>query len=354
MTGTRDKGHIETLPSGSFRLHVYVGKDPITGRPIRIRETHKTLPEAESALRKIRERLDAGANPDRSATVRVLLESWMEVADHELSTSETDEGYIRRTIEPYLGDWLVSKLQHRVDVVDRLYVNLRKCSKLCAGKLDVDHRTNRPHECRVVKHHRRKAHDCAQAGCRVIECRPHVCRPMAPTTIRRRINAILSAAYGYAMTWGWADRNPASLVHLPKQKGRKRARPQDASKVAELLNLAFAEMPDFGLFLWLAATTGARRGELAALRWRDADLVRGLLLLDENYVVRKGQKQIKATKTDEPRPLSLDTISVTLLSEVKTAQETMLGAAGLTLSPDAYVFSPEPDGSIPWNPDTFT
>jgi hypothetical protein len=33
------RGHIEQLPSGSFRVHVYAGTDPVTGKPRRIRET---------------------------------------------------------------------------------------------------------------------------------------------------------------------------------------------------------------------------------------------------------------------------------------------------------------------------
>jgi hypothetical protein len=35
-------GHIEQLPSGSWRVKVYAGKDPLTGREIRFRQTCKT------------------------------------------------------------------------------------------------------------------------------------------------------------------------------------------------------------------------------------------------------------------------------------------------------------------------
>jgi len=36
------KGYIEQLPSGSFRVSVYVGTDPITRRQIRLKATAKT------------------------------------------------------------------------------------------------------------------------------------------------------------------------------------------------------------------------------------------------------------------------------------------------------------------------
>src|SRR6516225_8342918 len=35
-------GHIERLPSGSWRVKVYAGTDPLTGREIRLRKTCKT------------------------------------------------------------------------------------------------------------------------------------------------------------------------------------------------------------------------------------------------------------------------------------------------------------------------
>jgi len=43
-------GHIEQLPSGSWRARVRAGKDPLTGREIRFRKTCKTEPEAQIEL----------------------------------------------------------------------------------------------------------------------------------------------------------------------------------------------------------------------------------------------------------------------------------------------------------------
>jgi hypothetical protein len=37
--GKRSPGHIEQLPSGSWRVKVYGGTDPLTGREIRLRKT---------------------------------------------------------------------------------------------------------------------------------------------------------------------------------------------------------------------------------------------------------------------------------------------------------------------------
>jgi hypothetical protein len=52
-------------------------------------------------------------------------------------------------------------------------------------------------------------HDCRWAG-----CRPHVCHPMKPSTIRG-IHSILSGAFAAAQRWEWTDRNPAESAKPP-------------------------------------------------------------------------------------------------------------------------------------------
>ncbi len=44
------KGYIEHLPSGSFRVSVYVGTDPLTRRAIRLKATAKTEQQARIEL----------------------------------------------------------------------------------------------------------------------------------------------------------------------------------------------------------------------------------------------------------------------------------------------------------------
>ena len=274
-----------------------------------------------------------------------LLDKWMEIADHELSTVVTNRGYIEQKLKPIIGEYTVRQFQDRVDVLDELYKHLKKCSKLCNGKPMVDHRTNRPHECSP-----RNKNGTPKANMR--DCQPHVCKPMPPLTVIR-INAILQAAYGYAISWGWADKNPAQRAHKPKAN-RKKAPPHSPAEVATLINLAFEYDEDFGIQLWVSAITGGRRGEVISLRWRDIDLDNGLICLDENYVVRDGKREFKGTKTDEDRWLALDSFSMTLLTALRGRRTAVLASVGLALSEDAHVFSPEPDGSVPWNPDTYT
>jgi integrase len=96
------RGSIETLRTG-FRARVYAGKDPITGKQNYLRgETRRDRRAAEADAERLLANVDADRRPDQHATVGVLLDRWMEVVDHELSTAETTAGYVRRTL--HAGD----------------------------------------------------------------------------------------------------------------------------------------------------------------------------------------------------------------------------------------------------------
>ena len=104
------RGHIEQLPSGSFRVHVYAGTDPVTGRPRRLKETCPDEATAAAALGRLLNEADGGRFPNRAATLGQALDKYLEVTDLEVSTKEAHQGYIRRTIGPVLGDVKVRKL----------------------------------------------------------------------------------------------------------------------------------------------------------------------------------------------------------------------------------------------------
>jgi hypothetical protein len=132
-------GHIERLPSGSYRVHVYAGIDPLTGRQLRFRQTAKTEEQARIVLGRLLEQAAIGRRPESRATVADLLAQYMAVAELDPSTRETYEGYIRRTILPALGAMELRKL--RGPVLDTLYARLRRCGNLaCTGRPFIEHR----------------------------------------------------------------------------------------------------------------------------------------------------------------------------------------------------------------------
>jgi hypothetical protein len=136
---TARNGYIQQLPSGSFRVSVYAGTDPLTGRQIRLRKTCKTERAAQIELGKLLEQAATGRQPETDATVAQLMDRYAEVADWDLSTRKANEVYIRRVIKPALGHLQVRKI--RGPLLDLLYVQLRRCSDPgCTGKRFVEHR----------------------------------------------------------------------------------------------------------------------------------------------------------------------------------------------------------------------
>ena len=162
---------------------------------------------------------------------------------------------------------------------------------------------------------------------------------MKPSTILR-IHSIISSALDLAARYDWADRNVA-----------ENASPDQA---ARLLNLVWTEDEEFGLYLWTAFTTGARRGKVSALRENRFDFARQQVRLARNYLVKQGQHIEKAPKDGEGRVLSLDLLTCKLFQERFQRRRAEARALGVQVPEDAFAFSPNPAGREPWNPDTMT
>ena len=89
----RSKGRIEQLPSGSLRVVVYAGQDPLTKRRHYLREIIPAGPraaaEADKALRRLAVQVDEQRNPRTTATVEQLLTEHFELLEVEPSTLST-------------------------------------------------------------------------------------------------------------------------------------------------------------------------------------------------------------------------------------------------------------------------
>jgi integrase len=167
----------------------------------------------------------------------------------------------------------------------------------------------------------------------------------------RQIHSILSGAFDTAQRWEWTDRNPADSAKPPSAPPVKRpaTSPADVAKV--IAEARASGHHQLALYLWLAAITGARRGELCAVQVRDVDLEHGLLHVAFNYVVKNGQRVRKDTKTHQERYVAIDEASCAFIREQLDAVNRTLAAVGLGLPPDAYLFSNHPVHAVAWNPD---
>jgi hypothetical protein len=75
------KGHIEQLPSGSFRVSVYGGIDPLTRQEIRLRSTVKDELQAQIELGRLLKEASEGRTPETGATVARLMDEYAPIAE---------------------------------------------------------------------------------------------------------------------------------------------------------------------------------------------------------------------------------------------------------------------------------
>ena len=292
----------------TWELRVYLGRDAVSGRK---RWAYKTVRggkrEAQRALAAMVAEAARGGTSRTNATVGELLEEWFDHAKADFSpkTAKETRGVIDRNLAPYLGPVSLAKL----------------------GTADLD------------RFYRRLREKGGRAG-----------RPLSPASIRRT-HGILHRALAQGVRWGWLSQNPASSASPPRVPNPD-IHPPSPSELARLFALARERDLDLADFILLAAGTGARRSELVALRWSDVDLERGIVSISRGIVAGADGLVEKDTKTHAARRVSLDATCRDALRahHVRALERTALGE--LELSPRAFVFSYEIDGSQPWYPDS--
>ena len=188
-----------------------------------------------------------------------------------------------------LGALPLAKLES--ETVDAFYAQLRTCRARCRGRGLIDHRTPREHSCDA-------------------RCRPHQCVPLAPATVRQ-IDAILSGAFERAVRWKWISVSPVDSAKPPAAPPPN-PRPPKPDEAARVCVEAWKD-PDWGMLVWLAMVTGARRGELCALAWDRLDLTTGRLTIRSSIAQDNGQTWEKDTKSHQQRQVTLDPVTMQLL-----------------------------------------
>ena len=304
------KGHLRQR-SNAWELRAYVGVDPITNRKKYLTRTFRGgKREAGEALARFTTEVAGGGHAAQDTTVGDLIRDWLSLARSDLSPT-TVRGYdwiIEAYITPTLGKVPLAKL--RTAQIDRFYAQLREKG--------------------------------GQGG-----------KPLSAATVHQ-VHAILRRALHQAIRWGWIVDNPAALASPPHVRS-PRLSPPDPAAVIRLLEAAAEIDLDLAAFLHLAATTGARRGEVCALRWRDVDLITGSVLISKSVVeAAHGVVVEKDTKTHSSRRIALDPGTVAVLSAQRDRIAVRAAACNVVLDDAGHLFSRDPDGARPWAPNDVT
>jgi integrase len=154
----------------------------------------------------------------------------------------------------------------------------------------------------------------------------------------RQIHLILSGAFKRAVRWQWVATNPIKTGEPPAAP-RPNRNPPTAAEAAKIIEDAFSDL-GWGALVWVAMTSGARRGELCALRWSTVDLGTGTMIINSSVAQIDTKTWIKTTKTHQHRRIALDSTTVEILQELRAEAEARAASIGAKLTPDAFVFSP--------------
>lgn len=122
-------------------------------------------------------------------------------------------------------------------------------------------------------------------------------RGLSPRTVHH-VRAVLRTMLNAALKEGLTPRNVAALADPPRVPATERVTltPEQAQRLVEL-----ARQERDGALWVLALTTGARQGELLALRWTDYEPASGVLQINHNLQRVDGELILSETKTSTSR-----------------------------------------------------
>lgn len=288
--------------TGKWRLRVFTGRE--NGKPRFVSRNFEGTPEeAETERRKLVADVQRGQKKKHAGSVGELLDEWIEDIEPTRSayTLREHRRSIEKTIKPSLGSV-------RLD-------------RLTAKHLDDFYRV-------LLR------------------------RGLSPASVRRH-HSILSAALRRAVKWDWLTSNPADRA-TPPGLTRSRVTAPDVHDVQVLVAAAEAKDTVLAAAIALAAITGARRGELCALRWSDVDWNRRTLTIDRSLTVINQTAAEGDTKTHQRRDIAIDEALASFLSRRHAQQHQYAHDVGVTLCPDPFILSRASDGSTPCLPDGIT
>ena len=296
---------------GMWQLRVYLGVDPVSGKKRYAgRSVEGGKREAQRALARLvteAEALAATSTPAAAEAKKMTLTELVEehIRRHEGSPT-TLLGYrsiLETHIRPTIGRLPVTQVDPAI--LDRFYEHLVSERGLSASRV-------------------------------------------------HQVHAVIRGALRRAVRWGWLTTNAARDAAPPTVRHAETVMPT-TDQVVAAIDAAYQRDKTFGAFVRLAAATGARRGELCALRWGSIDLDRGKLRIDASAYFQPGVGVLtKSTKNHSVRDVSLDAETVQALRDHRGRMLARAAIAETVLDASGFVFSNEADFSSPIPPDTLS
>jgi integrase len=294
-----------------YEIRLYLGRDAATGKKqYRSHTVRGTQREADQMCRVLVAEAEAAAEaaasvegPAGSETVGDWLDMWWEAKKPSLSPTTVSSW--KSSIELYLKPRL--------------------------GSMDL---------CDVRAHHLEAMYrDLVDGG-------------LSPARVQK-VHTVASVAFRAAVRRELIAASPAADARPPAVGRQEPVAP--TLEEARAILAAVADDPEMRAFLLTAANTGARLGEVCALRWCDVDLEARVATLARAVAKGAGTGAVvRQTKTAATGRIAISDQVVSALQELRALRRADAASLGLALASDAFIWSQDPAGERPIYPDTIS
>jgi integrase len=180
---------------------------------------------------------------------------------------------------------------------------------------------------------------------RLLACGGHTRKTKAPRAMKpktvRNIACLVSSAFVRAIRWGLVTTNPVTNSEPPKV--RKRIGMALVTDEQEQLVESAVGPWCLGAFLEVCRGSGARRGEVLALRW--SDVRDGCAFIDRSLCQTRAGLVFKGTKTERPRKVDLPPSTIPILERHRERQNEFRAQFGPRYRADLDLIFANPDGT---------
>lgn len=139
---------------------------------------------------------------------------------------------------------------------------------------------------------------------------------LSSKTIKNDIK-LISAILEKGIEWELLNTNVAHKVSIPinKNKPKKEQQIYNNKEIKLLFKALEKAQEPFKTMVYVSFFTGARRGEVLALRWKDIDFKNNIIHIEQNKIQRAGGTSITTTKNKKTRRFTAPDILMTKLKE---------------------------------------